>query len=326
MSFKAIAITAFKRPQYFEEMLQSLIKNDLTDWRVYIQLEPSSHHERFLEIAERLLKPYNYSITVNTTRLGVKYNPYHMLENVFNSGAMCCIYLEEDLIVSPDLIKLANWYLAQDLRDVLVLNLLSGGCCSAGFISNPNEPNKLFKAKTFNSLGLVIIEQQWQQHFKVNWLRTPKHALTKNGLRFDGWDLAIFDYLLASENLYVLQPIFARASHIGKDNATHTTPEFQKHAFESLEIYSETDHELIYEICDDQYQLTYPIRSHINLRQELNDTLITLKDKNREHQTLIKKHDMLVNENLLQFLFRKSHKYFVNFKNKLINVLATKTR
>lgn len=51
MSQKTITITAFNRPHYFEQLLSSLVKNNLDDWKIYIQIEPSHKVEQFTKIA-----------------------------------------------------------------------------------------------------------------------------------------------------------------------------------------------------------------------------------------------------------------------------------
>jgi len=273
---KTIAITAYKRPQYFEQLLSSLIKNDLHDWEIYIQLEPSNKEKYFFEIAERLLKSYSYFIGVNPYVLGIRDNPYHMLDKVFISGALCCIYLEEDLIISPDVTRIANWYLRQDHKDVIALNLISGGCNSAGFISNPAEMNTFIKTNRINSLGLIFTDHQWEQHLKSNWHKKVEHTTSHNGILFEGWDLSLYDYLLSHSDLHALQPVFSRVIHISEENTTHTTREFQKKAFMGLGIY-EGPPLSEYIICNDFYSFPYPLRSHLNLWQELTEALVLLK-------------------------------------------------
>lgn len=273
---KTIAITAYKRPPYFERLLLSLIKNDLDDWSIYIQLEPSDKVLYFFEIAERLLKPYNYFIGVNSSVLGVKDNPYQMLDKIFLSGTLCCIYLEEDLVVSSDITKLANWYLTQDHQNLVALNLILGGCGSAGFVSNPSEPSQLIKTKSINSLGLVFTYQQWIQHIKPNWQVNPEYAINYLEIEVVGWDWALYDYVLSNPDLAVLQPICSRVLHLGEEDAVHTTSEFQQLAFSGLNIYKDAD-PLGYFICNNLFSFPYHVRSHVNLWVEQNKSLITLK-------------------------------------------------
>jgi len=203
-----------------------------------------------------------------------------MLENIFISGSLCCIYLEEDLVVSPDITKLANWYLHQDHSNIIALNLLLGGCVSAGFISNPSEPSTLVKTKLINSLGLIFTNEQWIKHIKPNWLENSEYAIDACGAKFNGWDLALYNHILSDPNLQVLQPICSRVTHIGELDSTHVTAEFQKRAFDLLSIYDGVNTTIDYYICNDIYQLPHCIRSHINLWQEMTNALITLKQLN----------------------------------------------
>jgi len=305
MPLKAIAITAYNRPQYFEKLLQSLVRNDLTGWSIHIQLEPSSKIPLFFEIAERLLKPHDYFVGVNPRQLGVALNPYSMLEKVFASGTDCCIYLEEDLLVSPDITRLANWYLQQDHENILALNLIAGGCGSTGFVSNAGEPGLLVKTKMINSLGLVLVRVQWENFFRPNWLRPPEFLIAPQGHHVAGWDWAIYDYLLHEPSLYALQPIFSRANHIGGEEATNVDPHFQRKAFEGLPIFGGSEEEIHYSVCRDPFDLPYPIRSHLNLWEEHNDAMVNLKKTNRKLRSgrLIQWDRVL--EHLIKRVFRR---------------------
>lgn len=284
---KTIAITAYNRPQYFEKMLLSLVKNDLTGWRVYIQLEPSSRVNEFLAIAKSLLAQHQYFIAVNETRLGVQKNPYSMLNKLFNSGTTACLYLEEDLIVSPDITRLANWYLKQPLDQVIALNLIIAGCNSVGFLSSPLYMNYLIKSSAINSLGLVFTKDQWEQHIKPNWLKNPVYAVRRCGSPMCGWDVSLNAYALSHPDLYMLQPLCARVLHIGDEGGVHMPKKLNQFAFDGLAIAGEEACRVNYAICDDYISLSQAVRSHLALWSECNEALITLKQAKERETKLI---------------------------------------
>src|SRR5205085_3340922 len=134
------------------------------------QIEPSDKVEQFIEIADRILKGNQYQLEINKTLLGVRQNPYSLLTKVFEKGSILNIYLEEDIVVSSDLTQLAAWYQGLDHSKLLCLNLMLAGCSSSGFLSSLECPSIVVKTKCFNSLGFIITQQQWQNHFSPNWL------------------------------------------------------------------------------------------------------------------------------------------------------------
>jgi len=272
-----ITITAFKRPHYFEKLLASLVKNRLEGWRVYIQLEPSDQLARFQSITESYLPPHQYSLTVNPRILGVRQNPFHLLSSVFDAGSSLNIYLEEDMVVSPDLIAIANWYRTLDLAHVMCANLMLCGCGSSGVVSVPERPRDFVKSQCFNSLGFIATDSQWSTHFAPNWNRVSDF-LTVDGDPADGWDLSIYDYLISTADLRVLSPLLARANHIGL-SGTHCTEQFHIKTFEALPTYQGTE-SLTYTIRDPA-DLPYAVTSHLHLWEDLTRCLATLKRTHR---------------------------------------------
>lgn len=278
-SLNCITITAYQRPHYFERLLKSLIQNELTGWPIHIQLEPSEHIDSFLEICERLLSPYDYFIGINSKRLGVRNNPYSLLKKTFSQGATCCIYLEEDLIVSKDITQIAAWYLRQDLDNILALNLLFGGCFTTGFLSDTSLPNAFIRSKALNSLGLIITSDQWHKHIKPHWYQDSTYAINIHGKKVTGWDMTLFDYLLQSNTLHTLQPISARATHIGREGGEHASATFHDRAFSDLPLGAGDPTQ--YHIVDNPIDLPFQARSHVFLQSELCEALKTLHTLNK---------------------------------------------
>ncbi|MFZ2315763.1 MAG: hypothetical protein WAW86_08930 [Gammaproteobacteria bacterium] len=277
MSQQTITITAFNRPHYFEQLLSSLVKNNLNGWMIYMQIEPSNKVEEFKAIAHALLAKDQFQIEINQTRLGVRQNPYKLLTKVFQQGSLLNIYLEEDMVVSSDLTQMATWYQMLDHTDQLCLNLMFAGCFSSGFLSTPECPSLLVKSKCFNSLGFILTKQQWQTHFASNWLRFPEFFTNINGDQVDGWDCAIYDYLLSKPELKVVSPLLARANHIGKDDGSYCTEDFHITSFDNLPIYQGESQHLDYSITDNYNTLPYAVKAHLNLWREMTQSLITLK-------------------------------------------------
>ena len=208
---KTISITVHDRPQYFVRLLETLVKNDLDGWHIVVGLEPSPQKSEQLELIEKYIP--KAEVIHNETKLGVSGNPFSLLTYVFEElNSEINIYLEEDLIISPDVCQLAEWY--NKLEDGSMCLCL----CNIGKIEvddvNNNQPHScMFYANSemthsgsglgFSALGLLIKSNQWK-YFRDNW-----HNNTQ------GWDWGMLNYIKA-EGIKILMPYKTRADHIGE--------------------------------------------------------------------------------------------------------------
>lgn len=280
---KTIVITAFKRPKALKALLESLCANELSTWNVLIRLEPSPQTDECISISEELLQGHDFKIHINTQVEGVRRNNYNAIESAFSDGAGMVLYLEEDLIVSPDTLSLCNWYLEAHTSDLLCLNLLTRITGSSSCFSNSGYPNELIKTKSFNSLGIALKKEQWTAHFKEIWLTRVESQLTHLGKKTDGWDFSIYSYLLSQPDLHVLQPLLARANHLGGEG-TYCTEDYQTSSFSYVEV------------CDEKveayrvisiHNLTGADRAFFIMMDEMNDCLKSLKNLELQRRKIL---------------------------------------
>jgi len=230
---KTITITAFNRPGYLKRVLHTLLKNSLSGWDIVIALDPSEVSRKVKQTVTRALRGRRYSIVENEHQLGVRDNPYAVQSMVFETGSDINIYLEDDTIVSPDVTGLADWYRALDLRDIVCLNLLYGSCGGRGHRSDPHAAQLICATRNFNSLGYVCTKQQWSDHLSRYWYceRSENH----------GWDWAVLTEISVRPALRVLQPLLARANHIGRLGGTHCPVSFHDTIYAPLRINKKKD-------------------------------------------------------------------------------------
>src|SRR5258708_4029596 len=141
---KTITLTAFNRPTYTQEVLQSLRCNNTTGYVLFIAVEPGC--DRTIEIC-RAVDFMPVEVIVNPSRLGINHNNKNIYETVFNCGRQWNLAIEDDTPLSPDALELAEWFRTLPRSaDYLLLNLFSEN----GNIARPLE---LFEFDAFCPWG-----------------------------------------------------------------------------------------------------------------------------------------------------------------------------
>ena len=242
---KTITITAMDRPLLLKALLQSLVRNELDGWRILVSIESSPATSDMMNICQSTLAGHAHEISVNDGILGVEAHPHRLLNRAFAGGSALNLYLEEDLLISPDATALALWYAEHHQPGWLCLNLLAVPCGSAAVLSDPRFPNELFLARTFNSLGFAVRREEWYGLLEPVWFG-GKEPLVAGGWAANwgtrgvgGWDWSIYALLAYRKDLFSVQPALACASHMGK-TGTHATPEFHDKAFRDIKISQQT--------------------------------------------------------------------------------------
>jgi len=266
-----LATVGGQNPQSMRELLSSVTKNELNGWQVHIQLHFNDCLHEYFDLIHEILGPYDFFIAVNQNPLGHKEHPHYLLNNVFETGSDICIFLQEGIVVSPDITDIANWYIEQELMNILCLNCCLAGCDSNGFVSDPEYADIFVKTKIFNGDGLIITGQQWSKHFKLNWFCVPEYFLNRYGEHKDRWDIGILNYLLMENQLKVIQPIFARARKVSVQAKKHEVLEGINYSKElPILLNKVTSH---YRVCEDYEKLPSSLYFHLNLWQEISDYL-----------------------------------------------------
>ncbi|MCG3268824.1 hypothetical protein [Yoonia sp. I 8.24] len=230
MPKKTITITAMERPALFADMVASLTRCGLDRWHVYVAIEPGDHQEALAQIAMDLLPSDQITILRNPKQLGVRENPKAAIDAAFGDRSDFNLCLEEDFLLAPDALQLADWYIANAQPHWVCLNLLAASCGSTGNLSAPAYPELLFESKGFSSIGLGLTRRNWDQ-LRPHW--SAPTAIRRKGyhdIAVDGWDHALFAHLLKHPALRSIHPVAARCTHVGA-TGTYCTPTFQDAAF-----------------------------------------------------------------------------------------------
>ncbi|WP_158221889.1 hypothetical protein [Actibacterium pelagium] len=132
-------------------------------------------------------------------------------------------------------------------------------------MSYPDHPELLTETRSFNSLGFAVDRESWHKVFHPVWSQCWKHRWLKpRHLNAIGWDWAISGAIFDAPDLRVVQPVSARASHLGA-TGTHAEPEFHSAAFDGLVINRQTPKS--YQLVARE-ELPRNVRSHFNSYEE----------------------------------------------------------
>jgi hypothetical protein len=201
----AMALTAFNRPGYLREVLYTLANNaGLEKYTLHVGLEPANAD------VVKVCDGIQFMPTVihrNPHSLGVAHNPYNTIKTIFDTTDVPgVLYLEDDVILSPDAVRLATWYLEHPERDkYLCLNLYNHDSKADA------DPGQIYPGTGFSALCLAVTRHNWKTHFEPNWYRDGA-----------GWDHSVTG-LIAEKKLQVLLPAISRSHHIGREGGTFYT-------------------------------------------------------------------------------------------------------
>jgi len=200
-------MTANDRPDYLAQTLHQFgTTNDFSHIdSMHFGIEPGNK-----EVLNECRK-FKYSkakINVNPRKLGVSNNPYMTLKRVFKAGSKLNIYLEDDVLFSPDCLELAYWYDSlPNKNDYLCMTFFRKES-----LEDLQGVRAEYNPKMFSALGMVITDYQWENYFAPNWHKDRR-----------GWDWSIKG-VIENSGLGILVPMVSRSYHIGRERATHYVP------------------------------------------------------------------------------------------------------
>jgi hypothetical protein len=299
MHNKTITITAMERPALFADMVNSLTHCGLDDWHVFIAIEPGDQQDIIAQIAQDVLPTDQITILRNATMLGVRENPKAAIDAAFATGSQFNLCLEEDFLLAPDALQLADWYIAHVQPHWMCLNLLAANCGCTGNLSDPKHQELLFESKGFNSLGVGFTRHNWVR-LRQFW-SAPKTIPRKGklDLAFAGWDHALFAHLLKHPEMRAIHPVAARCTHTGA-TGTYCKPQFHDDAFGHIMLATR-----MYGIAQDAGFTVTPISqlpTHIigHARAQQDDALLRAEQISNTHPTRSYLYDLLSHWNRIR--------------------------
>jgi len=201
---KSITLPVHNRPYYLARTLNSLSKLNTSGYQLFVNIEPDN------EASLDLIKQIDFmevNLQINETRLGVRDNPFNLIERAFAAGSEWNYHIEDDLIFAPDVMNLVNWYFDNRIDDVLIY----GTCNRQKLTNNVMDCDVYVNPVHFSGLGWCVDKKNWHEHIRNIWFDA-----SPNGVPIEeGWDWNIVRYLRYGKYAEML-PILSRSNTIGE--------------------------------------------------------------------------------------------------------------
>lgn len=202
---KTISITANNRPHYLEKVIDSLSKNDIYGYdKLYCALEPGNDKNVYLCESIDFI---DTEIMVNPRKLGVRRNPYEVLDRLFKDDSQFNVYLEDDSILSNDALRFADFFL---LNHDPVRHI---HCSFYHYLNIDSfKTYSVLEWDNFVAIGMAFTKESWEKWLKPYWFNDLISKEMKIG--GIGWDWSIRS-VIKKYNLKVMSPVIPRSMHIG---------------------------------------------------------------------------------------------------------------
>ena len=210
---KSITLVACNRPAYTQQVLDSIKANDRYGYHLFIAVEPGC--QEVVDLCKRVdFMPT--TVIENPTKLGINYNQKSAYERAFFDGSEFNVALEDDTVLAPDALDLANWFHALPWRDrYLLMNLFNTS-------KTAERPSEVEKTDAMCPWGWCFTRKQWNHWLCPNWMSDAR-----------GWDFSIVE-MMRRLNFKSLTPIVSRTRNIGREGGANHTPELHDIAFKGL--------------------------------------------------------------------------------------------
>jgi len=214
---KTITITAFERPKYLAQVINSISANNVSGWSMYAGVDPCGKKEQ-VEIVSILksIKFMPVHISINPKRIGPTKNGFQVVSRAFGSGSVLNIHMEEDVVLSPDATEMAEWFFRRPDQDRWdALSFLPHPNIG---INDPSKPDVVYdlpldwsmgaKGDTsYTSWGFCFTASVWRNLFCKWW--------TKGVV----WDIGLRSGMRREGKARILGPAISRSNHIGFESS-----------------------------------------------------------------------------------------------------------
>lgn len=217
---KTITIAAYNRPKNLIMLLQSL-KNQLVpldDYRLFVRIDRGGEHFECIREIANSIDFIETRVGYPSRNEGINLNTYEAMRFAYERyGADYNVYLEDDLILSPDAFNLVEWYIAHS-RELRAEVADIGAFCLCNLQSrSPKGADEVFLSRALIGWGFVMSLRQWEIYAEPVWLEG--HSM---------WDNRMAEHIRSFSGVYNAFPTLSRVSNTGRVGAHFSQEKFDK--------------------------------------------------------------------------------------------------
>jgi hypothetical protein len=216
---KTITLPVWNRPTYLKRVIESLSKNNLTGYKLFLGVEPGN--EQVIELCKSI-DFIEKDIVINQFRQGVRRNPFETIKRAFLAGSEYNVHLEDDVVVSPDAFQLCNWYYKTFSKEPKYMHY---GLFH--YEGDETHPDKIIEIDMFNGYGWSLFKHNWESLYRDEWFNDK---LCLKMFNAHGWDWAI-SAAYKTYGYKAIVPHYSRSQNIGREGGVFCTSEFYDKTF-----------------------------------------------------------------------------------------------
>jgi len=213
---KTITFPVGYRPNYLAQFLNCLEQQDLPDYTIFCSAEASPECIKLLQDSPLDLNIiFKEASSGRSDHSGAINNMFNVLNAAFSHGSTFNLHLEDDLLLAPDAVNLANWY--YDNYKDKPLTYTSYGMF--GFQPRGEDYTALEEVPFFEGLGWCAFKENWEACYKRSWY---DGTLARKYFQAHGWDWNVQAYF-KEYSCKAIRPLINRTQHNGREGGTCCT-------------------------------------------------------------------------------------------------------
>lgn len=247
-----VALIAYNRPSYLKEALTALENcrgfQQIVD-RVVCSVDDAPgqgtrcyHHLKRWEKSRRGI--LEVVVDGQPHKRGIVGNTVLAMKRAFDLGAENVLMLEDDAVLKPDALLLAEWFCSLEANDVLAFSLAAHG--DKGGVRQDEYPASISEYNLITCpFGYVVNKRHWEFLKKI-WCNKNYHPC--------GWSWSM-TYAARLHGFKFMAPWLSRCENIGREAGTNETPETWDATQRGMKFSDGTytgDYRIIRTISDDE--------------------------------------------------------------------------
>lgn len=206
---KTITLPVYRRADRVKRLLETLRANRPDGYTLFVSAEPG--YQDVID-AVKAIDFMPVHLSVNQQRLGLNRNIQKVLEEAMDAGSEFNIALEDDIVLAPDALRLAEWFRTYPGSGEYAV------CGFFGFGRKSPDPLELESGREFRSWGYCFTRAGWDScvfpglHYQPTMHRETPFC--------DLWDFKMQAYFI-QYGVKTLHPALSRSNHEGYEDGTN---------------------------------------------------------------------------------------------------------